>query len=241
MIRRISVLICFFISLNLYAQSFTLTTEHNTLSDTLNSTIIFNLKISNTSEDTLTLFIKWIPQEIPEEWGYSVCFDQSCFPAFIDSITTTEQFFSSPLIPGDIRDLAIDVYPLINYGAGSFKIIAADLADLSDSAVVVLTASVNNPVSVKDESAPVYFSLLQNYPNPFNPSTDFVFEVSERSYLALNLFSVTGEKVASIAEGEFMPGIYRHTFDASKLSSGLYIARLSSDTKNSVIKIMLEK
>jgi hypothetical protein len=238
---RIFVLICFCLSININAQSFTFTAEHTSISDTLDSTVIFDLLLKNTGDDTLTLYIKWESMNFPEGWEYSVCFDDNCFPPFVDSITTTEEYSSSPLLPGDERLLTVDLFPKINFGSGSVKITAGNMANLDDSVVIVVNLDVNNPVSVKDEYIPVSFRLLQNYPNPFNPSTEILFEVKERSSLVLDIFSISGEKVASIAEGEYAPGLYRKSFDASLLSSGLYIARLSSGKNSSVIKLMLEK
>jgi hypothetical protein len=238
---RIFVLICLYVSVNLHAQSFTFTTEHTSVSDTLNSEIIVDMLLTNTSDDTLTLFIKWVSLDFPEGWEYAVCFDDNCFPDFVDSITTTEDYSSSPLLPGDVRVLSVDIFPKISFGTGAVKIVAGNLSNPSDSVGIILTVNISNPVSVKDSYTPVSFRLLQNYPNPFNPSTEITFEVIERSYLTLDIFSISGQKTASVAEGEFMPGIYRKTFDASQLASGLYIARLASGRNVSVIKIMLEK
>jgi hypothetical protein len=223
-----------------YAQTFTFVTEHTALSDTLESEIVFEFLITNTSQDTIILYLKWAPLEFPGEWEFSVCLDENCYASFLDSVTTTEEYLSSPLAPGDVRDFSMHVIPRLVPGTGVLYVRAGNMSDLNDTVSVVLTAS-TGPVSVRDLQIVNSFRLLQNYPNPFNPSTEIIFEVNERSYLILDLYSVTGEKVIRIAEGDYLPGIYRSSVDASYLPSGTYIARLSSDKYQSAVKIMLEK
>lgn len=86
---------------------------------------------------------------------------------------------------------------------------------------------------------PTEFRLNQNYPNPFNPTTNIEFSLPEQAVVNLNIYSITGELVASvITDKEFSAGVYRYSFDASKLSSGTYIYSLSNG-KSIINKKML--
>ena len=67
--------------------------------------------------------------------------------------------------------------------------------------------------------------LYDNYPNPFNTSTNIRFNLTEDSYVELAVYDVSGRKVARLAEGFLISGEYRYIFDASHLSSGMYIYR----------------
>lgn len=69
--------------------------------------------------------------------------------------------------------------------------------------------------------------LYPAYPNPFNPSTQIEFSLSVSGVVDLIIYDITGRKVATLAEGEFAPGLHSYQWDASQLSSGIYIARLS--------------
>lgn len=74
---------------------------------------------------------------------------------------------------------------------------------------------------------PLVYSLEQNYPNPFNPTTKINFTLPSASKVTLDVFNVLGQKVATLINNESLTaGAHSQAFDASNLSSGLYIYRL---------------
>ncbi|MBK6912819.1 MAG: T9SS type A sorting domain-containing protein [Ignavibacteriales bacterium] len=70
--------------------------------------------------------------------------------------------------------------------------------------------------------------LSQNYPNPFNPSTTISFAIPEKSFVTLKVYDVLGREVANLVNEELETGIFEMTFDASTLSSGVYIYRITA-------------
>ncbi|MFN0158293.1 MAG: LamG-like jellyroll fold domain-containing protein [Bacteroidota bacterium] len=82
---------------------------------------------------------------------------------------------------------------------------------------------------------PSAFFLEQNYPNPFNPSTSIVYALPEAAQVSLTIFDVLGREVAALVRGEFAPGYYTTTWNAEKVSSGIYIARLTVMNANGSI------
>jgi uncharacterized lipoprotein YddW (UPF0748 family) len=83
------------------------------------------------------------------------------------------------------------------------------------------------PVTVADRGdRPEKFLLHQNYPNPFNATTTIVFEIPEERNVSLRIFDMLGREVAVLMDEHLTPGIYRVPFDASGLSSGMYIYQL---------------
>lgn len=81
---------------------------------------------------------------------------------------------------------------------------------------------------------PLEFSLEQNYPNPFNPSTNVVFAVPVKSDITLEVFNLIGQKVATLLQGSVEAGQHTAKFDASSLSSGIFIVKLQATGENGV-------
>lgn len=88
---------------------------------------------------------------------------------------------------------------------------------------------------------PTEFKLNQNYPNPFNPSTTIEFSIKDAGKYSIKIFNVLGELVANIANQEYADGNYKVTWDASTLSSGMYIYQLSGNNLNISKKMILMK
>ncbi len=83
---------------------------------------------------------------------------------------------------------------------------------------------------------PKTFELEQNYPNPFNLSTAIGVQLPHDSRIRLAIYSVLGQLVKTLADGEFSQGV--HTFwwngeDASGkiTASGVYFYRLIEGTQ----------
>jgi uncharacterized Fe-S center protein len=84
--------------------------------------------------------------------------------------------------------------------------------------------SVDEPENIQS------FSLGNNNPNPFNPATSIPFSLSRESYITIAVYTITGEKVATLAEGNFSAGMHEVTWNASGHASGTYrTVRLKSE------------
>ena len=90
-------------------------------------------------------------------------------------------------------------------------------------------------------AVPEKYSLSQNYPNPFNPVTTIEFSLPQAGKITLAVYNIHGRLVETIAEGEFTPGYFSLTWDASALSSGVYFYRLNAPGFTSVRKCLLIK
>ena len=85
------------------------------------------------------------------------------------------------------------------------------------------------------------FELWQNYPNPFNPSTHITFSVPERTHIRLDVYNIIGQRVTMLVNEMAEPGVHEVFFDASDLSSGLYLYRLQTDSFVDSKQMMLVK
>ncbi len=83
--------------------------------------------------------------------------------------------------------------------------------------------------AVPGAEIPRRMTLEQNYPNPFNPQTTIEFRLDRPQAVRLAVYDVLGREVAVLAEGAQPAGVFRVTFDATGLSSGLYLYRLQTE------------
>jgi len=83
--------------------------------------------------------------------------------------------------------------------------------------------------------------LSQNYPNPFNPQTSIDFTVPATGQVTLDIFDVTGAKVATLVNSVKERGSYTVNFNATGLSSGVYFYRLKGNGFNVMQKMVLLK
>ncbi len=96
---------------------------------------------------------------------------------------------------------------------------------------VPITLTVANMVSNEPGDTPVKIALDQNYPNPFNPATTISYTLREAENIHLEVFNIQGQKIATLFEGKQQAGEHEVQFDASNLSSGVYIYRLQTGSQ----------
>jgi hypothetical protein len=88
---------------------------------------------------------------------------------------------------------------------------------------------------------PDRYKLSQNYPNPFNPATNIEFSLPKSSNGTLKVFNILGQEIATLVNENKNAGTYKVDFDASKLTSGIYIYRLDAGSFTSERKMILMK
>ncbi|NUN08888.1 MAG: T9SS type A sorting domain-containing protein [Ignavibacteriaceae bacterium] len=88
---------------------------------------------------------------------------------------------------------------------------------------------------------PDKYELSQNHPNPFNPSTSISYSLPVESRVTLVIYSMSGEKVAELVNEVQPAGSYSVPFDASRLSSGTYLYRITANDFIQTRKMLLIK
>jgi 5'-nucleotidase len=117
-------------------------------------------------------------------------------------------------------------------------IAAADYPEGGEGRISTVEGTSNEVVS---DGLPVSFELKQNYPNPFNPTTRIAFDLPESSEVRLSIFDMLGRQVAVIVNGQLSAGTHFVQFDASSLSSGMYLYRIQAGSFTQTQKMMLIK
>ena len=95
---------------------------------------------------------------------------------------------------------------------------------------------------------PKEYAISQNYPNPFNPTTRIDYQLPFDSKVKMELYGITGERVATLINSEIAAGYYTTDVNASELNlaSGVYIYRMVAQNPSAqnfvrVKKLMLTK
>ena len=91
-------------------------------------------------------------------------------------------------------------------------------------------------IEVEVDFTPKDYVLYQNYPNPFNPTTIIKYEIPSVTLrraqsdimVSLKVYDVLGNEVATLVNEESQPGVYEVEFNASSLSSGIYLYKLQA-------------
>lgn len=73
------------------------------------------------------------------------------------------------------------------------------------------------------------FALEQNYPNPFNPTTEIRFSLRTSHIARLTVYDLMGRQIAVLVDGPKPAGGHSVTFDATGLSSGIYMIELIAE------------
>ena len=96
-------------------------------------------------------------------------------------------------------------------------------------------------VSEFSSEIPDEFFVYQNYPNPFNPSTTIHFSIPEQTFVKLEVFNTLGEKVTTLVSEELFAGNYRYEWDATNLTSGVYLYKMQTTNFSTSKKMIFLK
>jgi len=99
-----------------------------------------------------------------------------------------------------------------------------------------------SPIIVEEgRGIPKEYCLNQNHPNPFNPNTTIRYQLPRASQVELTIYNVTGQKVKTLVNEFEIPGYYSVIWNASDVTSGLYLYRIKAGEYISVKKCLVIK
>ncbi len=101
--------------------------------------------------------------------------------------------------------------------------------------------SLTTDVERIENKLPKYYTLMQNYPNPFNPTTVIEFTIPNKEFVTLKVYNILGQEVAKLVNGVKSAGVYKVSFDASDLTSGMYIYKIEAGNYSDTKKMLLMK
>ncbi len=159
---------------------------------------------------------------------------------YLNDLTSGE---STNLADGTTVEIFLNQSENANAGREVFSLNAELLSSaVEDSRFTISTFPLyNTDTEPVNSNLPGSITLAQNYPNPFNPVTQIAFELPESAQVKLEVFDLTGRKVATLADGQAQAGRHTIAFDASHLSSGIYLYRLQASGEVITKKLTLVK
>ncbi len=102
-------------------------------------------------------------------------------------------------------------------------------------------AAPNSSPTADARDLPRAFALQAPVPNPFNPATTLAFTLPETGAVSLAVYDLQGRLVSQLIDGMLAGGEHEAVFHAAGRPSGLYIARLQTESGHSARKMMLVK
>ena len=96
-------------------------------------------------------------------------------------------------------------------------------------------------IEFMDGSMSTNYILRQNYPNPFNPVTVISWQLAVSSHVDLSIYNLLGQKVVTLVNKRQPAGSYNAEWDASNMTSGVYIYRLQTDSHVETKRMILMK
>ncbi len=85
------------------------------------------------------------------------------------------------------------------------------------------------------------YKLFQNFPNPFNPSTKISYKIKKEGNVSLSVFNLVGQEVSVLVNEKQAAGNYEVEFDASDLTTGVYLYKLQINGFTSVKRMTVIK
>ena len=122
------------------------------------------------------------------------------------------------------------------YGGPAREYVVLDEANQQMPAVLY-----GDITEVAIDGVPGTFALEQNYPNPFNPATTVKFQIPNAEMVSINVYDLSGRKVAEVMNTHLEAGYYSVNFNASVLPSGVYLYRITAGEYSDVKKMTLLK
>jgi hypothetical protein len=175
----------------------------------------------------LPVGLQWETAPNADTYGIQVASDEmfTTIVAEAEAISDTE-FSVDDLNPGSTY-----FWRVRSYGNGE----TSDWSDVWDFEVIMATST------QPGDEIPTETALWQNYPNPFNPVTNISYDLPNVADVRLEVFDMIGRQVALLVDNQVQPGRHQVVFDASNLSSGIYIYRLQVGSQEQEGQIFTRK
>lgn len=156
--------------------------------------------------------------------------------AGVDRVTVFASRDGGPFVSvGVTEDSTLTVGGLA-VGTYAFYALATDAVGNAEVIRPALVTTQVLPVAAEDGGGFV-FALAAPAPNPVRGTLALRFTLAEVGPAHLDVYDVIGRRVATLADGDRVPGPYEIYWDASRVASGVYLVRLRQGDAEQVRRI----
>ena len=164
------------------------------------------------------------------------------YPTLTPGESETEVAEQSPISGTTEQQVSATLTGLNSATEYTFILRAENSAGSSSGSELTFTTDQATSIGPGGDQLPQQFRLEQNYPNPFNPTTTIRYGLPQESEVTLKVYNSMGREVATLVQNTSRSaGWHNATFDASNLSSGIYIYRLQTEEQTLSDKLTLIK
>lgn len=154
---------------------------------------------------------------------------------------------------GVVLDIMPDGLVAVSSGTfspdGSLLCVNAKTSRLPDSTweMHLIQLSLEDPATdASEEDSPRQFSIRGPFPNPFNAATRIEFNTATDGPVIMDIYNVLGQKVATLVDEPMQAGAHSTVWDGRDsdgrhISSGMYIAQISSPDGMKTLRMTLVK
>jgi photosystem II stability/assembly factor-like uncharacterized protein len=136
-----------------------------------------------------------------------------------------------------------DGLQFLGYGSADIEINPIDTSKIIMSTFGASVWSIHRTLNGIEENAPVLPEkiTLSSYPNPFNSSTKISFVLPKEEHFTLNLYDITGRKIATISEATYPAGSHSLNLSLKDHASGIYYLVLNTENTHITRKMVMIK
>ena len=92
-----------------------------------------------------------------------------------------------------------------------------------------------------DELKESKHTIHQNYPNPFSESTNFSFDLEEKTDIRISILDMMGREIQTVCSKEFPAGSHSVSWQADGIPAGQYFYRVQSNDAVTVKSMIIVK
>ena len=177
--------------------------------------------------------------------AYIYCKLSGLIPENINELTEIEQLrleynYLSGYIPESICDLNMNYEDYLSFDLTG-NLLCPPYPSCIEDYIGAQDTSGCDQVSIIAETLPITYNLFNAYPNPFNPVTTISYALSIDVMVNITIYDITGRMVKTLINESQQAGIKNVVWNATDVSSGIYIYRIQAGDFTQTRKMILLK